>query len=159
MGATGVTAKAAKKHAAKAEAGPFASAEELREVLDRLFSEIDGDADYGATVRSARVPHRLLVPDLGVVLNVAPSEEGEHRLKWEFSDDVDWEPALSLEMESEVANRYLQGRENVAIAIARGRITCAGHSRAALNFFSVNRGLIERYSRIVKREFPHLLLP
>lgn len=159
MGATGVTAKVAKKkRAAKAGVAHFSSPEELREVLDRLFAEIDGDQGYGSTLRSRRVPHRLVVPDLDLVVNVAPSEEGQHSLKWEFSDDVDWEPALSLQMQSDVANSYLQGRENVAIAIARGRIRATGDSRAALNFFSVNRALIGCYRSIIERDFPHLLL-
>ena len=35
---------------------------------------------------------------------------------------ADWRPKLELEMDSEVANRYLQGRESLAIAIARGQV-------------------------------------
>ena len=53
------------------------------------------------------------------MLNVAASEEPAHHLRWEFSDAVDWEPKLNLKMGSRIANAYLQGKESLAIAIAR----------------------------------------
>jgi hypothetical protein len=64
-----------------------------------------------------------------------------------------------MEMESEVANRYLQGRENLPIALARGRIrlSCV-EARAALNLLPSNRELIKRYTEIVARDYPHLVL-
>ncbi len=37
-----------------------------------------------------------------------------------------------MSMSSEIANRYFQGKENVAIAIARRRIKAGGDVRAAL---------------------------
>lgn len=128
-------------------------------MLDRLLSEVDRDPVTGPRLRSARVPHRFVFPDLDVVLNVTASERGEHCLRWEFSDEVDWTPALTLEMDSAVANRYLQGEENLAIAIARGRIHLACEkARAALSFLPVSKALFSRYRAIVERDFPHLAL-
>ena len=72
---------------------------------------------------------RFEFPDLGLVLNVAASEEPGHHLRWEFSDAVDWEPKLNLRMDSRIANAYLQGKESLAIAIARGRIRFDGDTR------------------------------
>ena len=42
-------------------------------------------------------------------------------------------------MSAEVANRYLQGRESLAIAIARGQVRCRGESRAALAYLPAAR--------------------
>lgn len=141
------------------KAGVFASAAELHEVFDRFLVEVDADPTLGPRLRSARVPHRFAFPDLDLVLNVTGSDDGEHCLTWEFSDAIEWTPALSLEMDSTVANRYLQGRENLAIAIARRRvrISCQ-EARAALRFLSSSRELIDCYRTMVAREYPHLQL-
>ncbi|MEK6278321.1 MAG: hypothetical protein AABM29_09955 [Actinomycetota bacterium] len=136
----------------------FQSKAELREVLERLLTAIDDDPEVGPSMRSTRVPHRFVYPDVDLVCNITASEEGEHCLRWSFSDDVDWDPALTLEMSSEVANRYLQGRENLAIAIARGRIRTHGNARAALSFLPASRGLMRCYRSIVEHSYPHLFL-
>jgi hypothetical protein len=138
----------------------FRSSEELREVLDALLSEIDGDPEFGPRLRSANLPHRAVYPDLGVVLNIAAApERGSHFLRWSFSDEVDLAPALTLEMDSCVANRFLQGRVNFAIAVARGEISvsCA-EAEAPLAFLPVSVGLIARYREIVATSYPHLLI-
>lgn len=139
--------------------GRFESADELRQVLDRLLSDIDADPEAGPALRSANVPHRFVFPDLGVTLNVAGSELPGHCLRWGFGDEEDWAPALSMEMSSEVANRFLQGRENLAIAMARTRIRVScSQARAALSFLPTSRALIGRYKAIIERDYPHLLV-
>jgi hypothetical protein len=146
--------------AVKAAEASFSSAAELREVLEKLLRRIDGDPEIGAKLRSTRVPHRYEAPDLGVVLNVAASEsdEGRHHLRWDFSDDVPWEPKVRLTMSSGVLNRFLQGNENFPIAVARRRMRCAAESRAALAFLPVARALAKPYRMLLAEEYPHLLL-
>jgi hypothetical protein len=158
MGAAGAKVKLPARPAVNAEPG-FASKRELRDVLDRLLSEIDKDPRLGPRLRSARVPYRFVVPDLGLVLEVAGSEEGSHSLKWKFADSPSTDSVLTLEMDSAVANRYLQGRENVAIAIARGRIRIScSEARTALSFLPAHRHLVETYRSIIARDYPHLAL-
>ena len=83
------------------------------------------------------------------VVNITYDDSGgEHNLRWEWSDDVDWEPQVEMTMNSEVANKYFQGKENVALAIARdGRDppglparTYALHALAALGGLDVPGG-------------------
>ena len=152
MGAAGTEEKSS-----AAEEGGFASADEMREVLDRLLRDADTDPEIGPQLRSTRVPHRFAFPDLGVVLNVTGSDDPDHSLRWEFSDEIDWKPALTLEMSSETANRYLQGQENLAIAVTRRRIrlSCAD-PRAALSFLPSARCLVAPYRRLVEGAYPHL---
>ena len=69
-----------------------------------------------------------------------------------------WKPTVILEMSSEVANRYLQGRENIAIAIARGMIRASCDVRAALNLLPISRQLSACYREVLERDYPHLLL-
>jgi hypothetical protein len=129
----------------------------MREVLNELLSEIDADTELGRRLRSAHVSYRYVFPDLGLSLDVASSEEADHSIRWSF-DKPEGEPALTLEMSSEVANRYLQGRENLAIAVARGNIRCSSKARAALKLLPFTGQLSERYRRVLERRHRHLLL-
>ena len=95
----------------------FRSASEFREVMDKTFTLMSTDPEMGPKLRDARVPQRFEFPDQDAVVNVTYDEEGgEHNLRWEWSDDVDWEPKVVMTMSSEVANRYFQGKENVPLA-------------------------------------------
>jgi hypothetical protein len=136
----------------------FSSADEMREVLTALLSELERDSVLGRRLRSTHSSYRYVFPDLGLKLSFASSEDEGHCIRWSFSDDAEWEPGLTLEMSSEVANRYLQGRENLAIALARGRIRCSCDARAALNLLPINRQLSACYREVLERSYPHLLL-
>lgn len=137
---------------------PKGSAAEFRELLDEALSELDADERSGPMLRAAGLRMRFEFTDLGLVLNVAASEEPAHHLRWEFSDAVDWEPKLNLKMGSRIANAYLQGKESLAIAIARGRIRFDGDTRCALVYVPALRLVVGPYRRLVRREYPHLLV-
>src|SRR4051794_11519063 len=134
------------------------SATEFRELLHEVLSELDADEKSGPLLRATGLRVRFDFPDLGMVLNVAASEEPGHHLRWEFSDAVDWEPKLNLSMDSQIANAYLQGKESLAIAIARGRVRWSGETRCALLYVPVLRLVAGPYRRLARREYPHLLV-
>ena len=137
----------------------FRSAAELEEILDRLLTAVDSDPEAGPRLRNAHVAHRFVYPDLDIVMNVNGVDDGPRCLQWEFSDDISWKPQLTFEMDSRVANRYLQGEENLAIALARRRIRLSGFkARAALEFLPTSGRLIQHYRRIVAEDYPHLKL-
>ena len=136
----------------------FRSPEEFREVMDRVFSMMDEDAEMGPRLRDADVPQRFEFTDVDMVVNIRAAGAGEDgNLHWEWSDDVDWEPKVRMAMSSETANRYFQGRENVAIAIARRRIKTGGDVRAALSLIPITRPVYARYRTLVEEEYPHLV--
>jgi hypothetical protein len=130
----------------------------MREVLTLLLSEVERDSELGAKLRSAHVSYRYVFTDLDLSLSVASSDDPERLVRWSFADSPGWEPSLTLEMTSEVANRYLQGQENLPIAMARGRIRCSGAARTALSLVPMNRQLGACYRAILERHYPHLLL-
>ncbi|MGH2981094.1 MAG: hypothetical protein ACRDKV_03505 [Solirubrobacterales bacterium] len=136
----------------------FESAGEMREVLTLLLAEIDRDSDLGRRLHAAHVSFRYVFPDLGLTLSVASSDETDHNVRWSFADQSEWDPMLTLKMSSEVANRYLQGEENLAIAMARGRIQCSGKARAALSLLPIDRQLNACYRQVLASHYPHLLL-
>ena len=119
---------------------------------------MDSDEKVGALLRGADIRVRLRCPDLDMTLNVAATDEAGHHLRWAFSDDVAWTPKLELEMASEVANRYLQGKESLAVAIARGRVKVRGESRVALLYVPLMRLVCDPYRRVVAADYPHLAI-
>jgi hypothetical protein len=143
---------------AEATRGRNRSAIEFRDLLDEALSELDTDDKAGPLLRAAGLRMRFDFTDLRMVLNVAASEERSHHLRWKFSDAVDWEPKLNLSMDSQVANAYLQGKESLAIAIARGRVRWSGETRCALLYVPVLRLVAGPYRRLARREYPHLLV-
>jgi hypothetical protein len=59
-------------------------------------------------------------------------------------------------MSSSTANRYFQGKENIAMAIARRRIKTGGDVKAALALMPITKPIFERYKDLVTAEYPHL---
>jgi hypothetical protein len=136
----------------------FESQAEFREVIDKTFQIMDTDPDMGPRLRDADVPQRFEFTDVDLVLNVRaarPDEDGN--LHWEWSDDVDWQPKVKMSMSSETANKYFQGRENVAMAIARRRIKTGGDVKAALALIPITKPLYDRYRDMVAADYPHLV--
>src|SRR5688500_10868353 len=117
------------------------NAKEFREVMDRVFEMMSTDPEMGPKLRDARTPQRFEFPDLDLVVNItyAPEVEGGRHLRWEWSDAVDWEPEVEMKMDSDVANRYFQGKENIAVALARRRIKSSGNVKKALALIPVTK--------------------
>jgi hypothetical protein len=132
---------------------------ELKRILDTILREIDRDPDDGPRLRAAAAPLRIEFPDLKLVLNVRRDDGGRHCVRWDFSQKAKASPRLRLSMDSAVANRVFQGRENPAIAIARGRLrTSIEDPGAALRFFPAAKPLFSRYRELVAEKYPHLAI-
>lgn len=135
----------------------FSSPKEFRIVMDRIFSMMSEDEDMGPKLRDADVPQRFEFTDVDLVVNIRAARAGEDgNLHWEWSDDVDWEPKVKMAMSSETANRYFQGKENVAVALARRRIKSGGDVKAALSLIPITKPIYARYRELVEDEYPHL---
>jgi hypothetical protein len=136
----------------------FKSAKEFREIMDRTFSLMSDDPEMGPKLRDADTPQRFEFTDLDLVVNVRAGRPEEPNLAWEWSDDIDWEPRVKMTMSSETANKYFQGKENIAIAIARRRIKAGGDVKAALAIIPITKPLYARYRAMVAADYPHLEL-
>jgi SCP-2 sterol transfer family len=135
----------------------FASAAEFREVMDRCFAMMSEDEEMGPRLREADTPQRFEFTDLDLVVNIRAARDGEDgNLHWEWTDDVDWEPRVRMTMSSETCNRYFQGKENVAMAIARRRIKTGGDVKAALSLIPITKPIYARYRDMVESRYPHL---
>jgi SCP-2 sterol transfer family len=136
----------------------FRSADECREVISRAFELMSKDPDMGPKLRDAETPQRWEFPDLELVVNVTAADEGaDGALRWEWSDDVTWEPEVYMTMDSSIANRYFQGKENIAMAVARRRIKTSGNVKKALALVPVTKPVFAKYRAMVEKEYPHLV--
>jgi len=137
----------------------FKNAKEFRAVMDRVFELMSTDADMGPKLRDAQTPQRFEFPDVDLVVNITAADDvvDGQNLVWEWSDDVAWEPDVKMTMDSDVANRYFQGKENVAMAIARRRIKTSGNVKKALALIPITKPVYEMYRDMLEQEYPHLV--
>jgi len=132
---------------------------ELRDLLEHVLAELDGDERNGSVLRAAEFRLCLEVTDLDLVIRIDASDKDAQHIDWAFEGDVIRKPAVfSLAMDSETVNAYLQGRASLVVAMAHGRAHWSGESRAPLVYLPVLRMLSEPYKRWVKQLHPHLAL-
>lgn len=134
----------------------FRSPAELREVLDGLLASVDRDERVGPTLRASDIRTRIEFTDMKLALNVASAEDAEHWIEWTFGRRAPWTPKLVLRMDSDVANRWLQGSESIAVALAHGRVRCTGDSRSALYFLPTAKLLTDPYRKLLASKYKHL---
>ena len=134
----------------------FKSETEFREVMDRTFALMSDDPEMGPKLRDADTPQRFEFTDVELVVNIRAGGPEEPNLSWVWSDEIDWEPKVRMTMSSETANRYFQGKENIAIAIARRRIKAAGDVKAALAILPITKPLFPHYRAMIAADYPHL---
>jgi hypothetical protein len=134
----------------------FRSEQEFREVMDRTFTLMRDDPAMGPQLRDADTPQRFEFTDFDLVVNIRAGGGDEPNLAWEWSDEVTWEPKVRMTMSSDTANRYFQGKENVAIAIARRRIKAGGDVKAALAIIPLTKPLFAHYRDMIAADYPHL---
>ena len=136
----------------------FNSAAEFRNVMDRVFTLMSTDPEMGPALRDAETPQRFEFPDVDMVVNITYADDGgEQNLQWEWSDDVSWEPEVGMTMDSEIANRYFQGKENIAMAIARRRIKTSGNVKKALALIPITKPVYAQYRELLEKDYPHLV--
>jgi len=140
--------------------GDFKSAAEFREVMDKVFTIMSTDPDMGPKLRDAQTPQRFEFPDVDLAVNITYAEtvEDGQNLRWQWTDDVDWEPEVEMTMDSDVANRYFQGKENIAMAIARRRIKTSGNVKKALALVPITKPVSGLYLEMIEADYPHLVV-
>ncbi|HZX43610.1 MAG TPA: hypothetical protein VFE93_17360, partial [Myxococcaceae bacterium] len=80
-----------------------------------VFVLMNEHPEVGRTLRDAHAPHRFVFTDLGLELNVTAAPDSEER-NGRYLQCV-WGPA---------SHRFFQGKENVALAVALGRVKVRG---------------------------------
>lgn len=142
----------------------FKSPDEFRQVIEQIFRLMNDHEEVGPRLHAAKAPHLFDFKDLGLRFHVTftSAEEAANGkyLRWTWNDDeVDWEPVITLRMDSDVANKYFQGRENIPMAVATGRIKVKGSVPKILELAPITKPVYAKYREWLEDEGPeHLLL-
>jgi len=128
----------------------FRDVDEFKAVFEGLFGLMNENPEVGRPLRDAHAPHRFLITDLDLEFNVTAAEDGEaaqgRYLRWVWGPPP-WDPVITMKMSSETANRFFQGKENVALAVALGRVKISGPLLTVLRLAPVTNPIHPVYRR------------
>ena len=134
----------------------FRDAAEFRRAFEQVFELMNQHPEVGQPLHDAHAPHRFVIEDLGLELNVDAADDGRF-LRWIWGP-APWKPAITLRMSSETANRFFQGKENVALAVALGRVKLSGPPLTILRLAPVTRPIHPVYRKwLADSGLSHLL--
>ena len=142
----------------------FRDAGEFKTVFEQIFQLMNDHPKIGRRLRDAKAPHRFEITDLNVVFCVTwapPEDEPSGRfLRWGWeSEGFSPEPTIIMKMTSEVANRFFQGKENIALAIASGRVKLRGPLAKLLEIAPITKPVYPVYREwLVSDGREHLLV-
>ena len=132
----------------------FRDEAEFRRVFERIFELMNETPEVGRKLRDARAPHRFLITDMGLEFNVdgapAADEPKGKFLRWAWGK-APWEPVITMQFKSDVANRFFQGKENIAVALALGRVKLSGPPLTLLQLAPVTNPIHPVYRAWLKR--------
>jgi hypothetical protein len=139
----------------------FKNPTEFKLIFERIFQLMNEHPEVGRTLRDAHAPHRFDITDLGLQFNVTaadPADEREGRyLRWTWGT-APWEPVITMKMASNTANRFFQGKENIALAIMFGRVKLNGPLTTILKLAPVTNPIHRVYRDWLKENaYYHLV--
>jgi hypothetical protein len=139
----------------------FKSAAEFRRIFERIFELMNETPEVGRGRRGAPPPPPIHNTALDLEFNVDAAPDAEERkgrfLRWTWGKP-DWKPVVTMKMASDVANRFFQGKENVALALAFGRVKLSGPPLTLLRLAPVTNPIHPVYRAWLKKSgHDHLL--
>jgi hypothetical protein len=136
----------------------FKSKKELRTVIDQIIGAMDDDEIIGPKLRELGTPVQIIFTDFDATVNIRAGVDGEPNLVWRWSKRVAWKPVTSIEVTSNVANSFMQGRLRVAAALALRKVKVKGSLTAGLKIVAICNPLFGHYQERIAEEYPHLVL-
>jgi hypothetical protein len=136
----------------------FKSKKELRLVIDQVISAMNEDEDIGPKLRELGTPVEINFTDFDATVNIRGGEAGESNLVWAWSKRVKWKPVTSIEVTSNTANSFMQGRLRVAAALALRKVKVKGSLTAGLKIVAICNPLFGHYKERIEEEYPHLVI-
>src|SRR5690349_15396013 len=106
-------------------------------VIDQIISAMDTDEEIGPKLRELGTPVEIRFTDFDATVNIRAGEAGEPNLVWIWSKRVRWQPVTSIEVTSNVANSFMQGRLRVAAALALRKVKVKGSLTAGLKIVAI----------------------
>ena len=136
----------------------FKSKKELRLVIDQVISSLAEDESTGPKLRELQSALEVTFTDFDVTVNVRAGHKGESNLVWVWSKKVSWQRETSVEVSSDVANKFMQGKLRVAAAIALRKVKVSGSLSHGLKVVSICHPMFGHYRDRLESEYPHLMV-
>ncbi len=136
----------------------FKSKKELRLVMDQVIAAVGDDTEIGPQLRALGTPVEIYYKDFDITVNIRGGEEGESNLVWVWSKRVKWKPTTRIEVTSDVANQFMQGKLQVARALALRKVKVKGSLTAGLKIVAICSPIFGHYRERVENDYPHLMV-
>lgn len=136
----------------------FKSKKELRLVIDQVIAILGDDTEIGPKLRELGTPIEIYFKDYDVTVNIRGGEEGESNLVWVWSKRVKWKPTTRIETTSDTANQFMQGKLQVARALALRKVKVKGSLTAGLKIVAICNPMFSHYRERVENDYPHLVV-
>ena len=122
--------------------GYFKDAQEVYDILGRLFVDIATDEDVAPKFRKANtiVRYQYRDPESAITVRLQEGQPGDV----DFGES-EMEPEVTMSMEADTAHRFWLGKVNVTVGLARGQITAKGPVAKILKLVPLAKPIFPRY--------------
>jgi hypothetical protein len=120
----------------------FKDAQEVYEVIGKLFVDLAEDEELGPKFRKANaiVRYEFRDPESAITVRLQEGQPGNVDL-----GESDMEPDVTMSMDADTAHRFWLGRVNVTVALARGQIKAKGPVAKVLKLVPLTKPVFPRY--------------
>ncbi|WP_213574086.1 SCP2 sterol-binding domain-containing protein [Rhodococcus sp. USK13] len=117
----------------------FANADEVEKYLGGIFEEAFRDPELGPKLKAtgARLQTTYSDPDVSLIVDLGAGTVGRA--------DADVEGGAVLAMSAETGNAYWQGKVNLPLAMAKGKVKVSGDIASLLKLAPLSKRLIPAY--------------
>lgn len=126
--------------------------------MDQVMATLGDDTEVGPQLRALGTPIEITYKDFDITVNIRGGEAGESNLVWVWSKSVKWQPTTRIEVTSDVANQFMQGKLQVAKALALRKVKVRGSLTAGLRIAAICVPAFSHYRERVENDFPHLVV-
>lgn len=122
----------------------FKDADEVRELIGSVFQAGFDDPEIGASMQSTGIVVKFAFtdPDADLVIDMGRQEIGD--------GSGMAEPQATMRMTADLGSAYWQGKVNLPIAMARGKIKVDGNVASLLKIAPLGKKLFPKYISTLK---------
>jgi SCP-2 sterol transfer family protein len=133
----------------------FKDAQEVYDVLGRLFVDIANDDELAPKFRKANtiVRYQYRDPESAITVRLQEGQPGDV----DFGDS-EMKSEVTMSMEADTAHRFWLGKVNVTVALARGQITAKGPVAKILKLVPLAKPIFPRYVAQLEAQGRHDLI-
>ncbi|TVS89286.1 SCP2 sterol-binding domain-containing protein [Mycobacterium helveticum] len=126
--------------------GVFKDSDEATKYIAGIFEKAVADESIGDQLAASGVVLQLNCSDPDIQITVDMPN------KKVFTGSCDLSPTVAMSMTSDMANRFWQGKLNLAVSLAKGQVRAKGPVPKILKLVPVAKKLFPRYEELLRAE-------